>query len=97
MKNNIELIDASCPVVLKLQHRVRTSFDNIEDENGQIVIYGEPDHAEVNGMMGQTLGKAIIVRNEEDLLNVDDLWDIKANLAHQVLQALKAKELFTPG
>ena len=71
LKNNIELIDASCPVVLKLQHRVRTSFDNIEDENGQIVIYGEPDHAEVNGMMGQTLGKAIIVRNEEDLLNVD--------------------------
>ena len=71
LKNNIELIDASCPVVLKLQHRVRTSFDSIEDENGQIVIYGEPDHAEVNGMMGQTLGKAIIVRNEEDLLNVD--------------------------
>ncbi len=71
LRNNIELIDASCPVVLKLQHRVRTSFENIEDRDGQIVIFGEPGHAEVNGLMGQTLGKAIIVKNEEDLNNVD--------------------------
>ncbi len=71
LKNNIELIDASCPVVLKLQHRVRTSFDAIEDEDGQIVIYGEPGHAEVNGLLGQTLGKAIIVKNEEDLFKID--------------------------
>ena len=70
LKNNIELIDASCPVVLKLQHRVRTSFDNIE-EDGQIVIYGEAHHAEVNGLIGQTLGEAIVVKNEEDLVNVD--------------------------
>jgi len=71
LKNNIELIDASCPVVLKLQNRVRTSFDNIEDQDGQIVIYGEPGHAEVNGLIGQTLGKAILVRNEDDLADVD--------------------------
>jgi 4-hydroxy-3-methylbut-2-enyl diphosphate reductase len=71
LQNNIELIDASCPVVLKLQNRVRTSFDNMEDEEGQIVIYGEPGHAEVNGLVGQTLGKAIIVKNEEDLEKVD--------------------------
>ncbi len=71
LKNNIELIDASCPVVLKLQNRVRTSFDNIEDQDGQIVIYGEPGHAEVNGLIGQTHGKAILVRNEDDLVNVD--------------------------
>ena len=45
LKNNIELIDASCPVVLKLQHRVRTSFDTMEEEDGQIVIYGEVGHA----------------------------------------------------
>lgn len=71
LRNNIELIDASCPVVLKLQHRVRTSFDNIDELDGQIVIYGEPGHAEVNGLIGQTLGKAILVRNEEDLAKVD--------------------------
>src|SRR3954462_15614940 len=71
LQNNIELIDASCPVVLKLQHRVRTSFDLSETEGGQIVIYGEAGHAEVNGLIGQTLGKAIIVKTEEDLEKVD--------------------------
>lgn len=71
IKNNIELIDASCPVVLKLQHRVRTSFDGIEEVGGQIIIYGQPGHAEVNGLVGQTDGKAIVVFSEEDLDNID--------------------------
>lgn len=71
LKNNIELIDASCPVVLKLQHRVRTSFDKLEDTDGQIVIYGEVGHAEVNGLIGQTGGKALIVKTEEDLEKID--------------------------
>lgn len=71
LKNNIELIDASCPVVLKLQNRVRNSFDEVEDGDGQIVIYGEAGHAEVNGLVGQTNQKAIIVKTEEDLLKVD--------------------------
>lgn len=70
LRNNIELIDASCPVVLKLQNRVRLSVDDELDE-GQIVIYGEAGHAEVSGLVGQTLGKAIVVKNEEDLNNVD--------------------------
>jgi len=71
IKNNIELIDASCPVVLKLQNRVRTSFEAHEDDNRQIVIYGEEGHAEVNGLVGQTSGKAIIVRNEADIGRID--------------------------
>ena len=71
LKNNIELIDASCPVVLKLQNRVRTSFDEVLETGGQIVIYGETGHAEVNGLVGQTSGTALIVRNEEDLDKVD--------------------------
>ena len=71
IKNNIELIDASCPVVLKLQNRVRNSFDEVENGEGQIVIYGEAGHAEVNGLVGQTDQKAIIVKTEEDLLKVD--------------------------
>jgi 4-hydroxy-3-methylbut-2-en-1-yl diphosphate reductase len=71
LQNNIELIDASCPVVLKLQNRVRESYDDIEEDHGQIVIYGEAGHAEVNGLIGQTNEKAITVKTEEDLLKVD--------------------------
>jgi len=61
IENNIELIDASCPVVLKLQHRVKNAFDKMEREKGQIVIYGKKGHAEVIGLTGQTLEKAIVV------------------------------------
>lgn len=70
LKNNIELIDASCPVVLKLQNRVKTSFEGIEND-AQIVIYGQPGHAEVNGLVGQTDGRAIVVFEEKDLDNID--------------------------
>lgn len=71
IQNNIELIDASCPVVLKLQNRVRTSFEDVKENNGQVVIYGEPGHAEVNGLVGQTDGEAIIVTGEHDLDKID--------------------------
>lgn len=71
IKNNIELIDASCPVVLKLQYRVKTSFEEVLENGGQIVIYGQPGHAEVNGLVGQTDGKAIVVFTEEDLDNIN--------------------------
>lgn len=71
IENNIELIDASCPVVLKLQNRVKGSFDQMEEQNGQIVIYGKPGHAEVIGLTGQTKEKAIIVMEDEDLNQID--------------------------
>ncbi|MCH6234638.1 4-hydroxy-3-methylbut-2-enyl diphosphate reductase [Cognataquiflexum rubidum] len=71
IENNIELIDASCPVVLKLQHRVKTAFDKMEREQGQIVIYGKKGHAEVIGLTGQTLEKAIVVMEDKDLDKVD--------------------------
>lgn len=71
LDNNIELIDASCPVVLKLQHRVKSAFDKMEREDGQIVIYGKKGHAEVIGLTGQTLEKAIVVMEEEDLNKID--------------------------
>lgn len=71
IKNNIELIDASCPVVLKLQHRVKTAFDKMERDNGQIVIYGKKGHAEVIGLTGQTLEKAIVVMDDADLEKID--------------------------
>ena len=71
IENNIELIDASCPVVLKLQHRVKNAFDKMERENGQIVIYGKKGHAEVIGLTGQTLEKAIVVMDDSDLDKLD--------------------------
>ncbi|MET4107930.1 4-hydroxy-3-methylbut-2-enyl diphosphate reductase [Hymenobacter sp. UYP22] len=71
LRNNIELIDASCPVVLKLQNRVKHAFDASTRQNGQIVIYGQPGHAEVTGLAGQTLNKAIIVMTEQDLDQID--------------------------
>lgn len=71
IKNNIELIDASCPVVLKLQNRVKNAYDQMKRGEGQIVIYGKPGHAEVIGLTGQTLNNAIIVMEEEDLEQID--------------------------
>lgn len=71
IENNIELVDASCPVVLKLQNRVKNSYDQTKKRNGQLVIYGKPGHAEVIGLTGQTGNDAIIVTNEEDLVKID--------------------------
>jgi len=71
LKHNIELIDASCPVVLKLQNRIKHEFDRIEKRGGQVVIYGQHGHAEVAGLAGQTEGRAIIVKDESDLKQVD--------------------------
>lgn len=70
-KNNITLVDASCPVVLKLQSRIKTAYQNEGQDDTQIVIYGEHGHAEVNGLMGQTDGKAIVIENENDLSKID--------------------------
>ncbi|MEM7297403.1 MAG: 4-hydroxy-3-methylbut-2-enyl diphosphate reductase [Bacteroidota bacterium] len=71
IENNIELVDASCPVVLKLQYRVKNAYDQVKKKNGQLVIYGKPGHAEVIGLTGQTENEAIIVTGEEDLHKVD--------------------------
>ena len=67
--NGIEIIDATCPVVLKLQQRIKALYDNSEpDERPQIVIYGKIGHAEVNGLVGQTESHAIVV---EDIAGLD--------------------------
>jgi 4-hydroxy-3-methylbut-2-en-1-yl diphosphate reductase len=69
-QNNIELIDASCSVVLKLQKRIRKSYLEQAD-GGQIVIFGKEGHAEVNGLVGQTEGEAIVVSQLADLDKID--------------------------
>ncbi|RYD76407.1 MAG: 4-hydroxy-3-methylbut-2-enyl diphosphate reductase [Sphingobacteriales bacterium] len=68
LENNIELIDASCPVVLKLQHRVREAFD--DESDAPIYIYGKHGHAEVKGLVGQTLGQAVVFEDIAELDNV---------------------------
>lgn len=71
LANNIELIDASCPVVLKLQNRVKYEFDQMQKINGQVVIYGQQGHAEVEGIVGQTNQNAIVISNVKDVAALD--------------------------
>ncbi|HHT30695.1 MULTISPECIES: 4-hydroxy-3-methylbut-2-enyl diphosphate reductase [Petrimonas] len=75
-ENNIELIDASCPVVLGLQKRIKKKFITKQDEEGQIVIFGKKGHAEVNGLMGQTDETAIVIEKKEDIEKLDFSRDI---------------------
>jgi 4-hydroxy-3-methylbut-2-en-1-yl diphosphate reductase len=63
IQNNLELIDASCPVVLKLQNRIKNSYD--KDET--IYIYGKHGHAEVEGLLGQTDQKAVVFQDIAEL------------------------------
>lgn len=67
----IELVDATCPIVLALQQRIRKGYDEMLPVNGQIVIFGKPGHAEVVGLTGQTGGTAIIVSSPEDICSID--------------------------
>lgn len=73
-RNNIEIIDATCPVVLRLQQRIKATFGR--PGSPQIVIYGKTGHAEVNGLVGQTQGTAIVVEDESRLQSIDFSRDI---------------------
>ena len=73
-KNNIEIIDATCPVVLQLQRRILKQYETCPD--AQIVIFGKPGHAEVLGLVGQTQSHAIVVAHFEDVMNLDFNRDI---------------------
>lgn len=70
-QNNIELIDATCPVVLTLQEKVKRSYESKIDVNGQVVIFGKQGHAEIDGLNGQTDRNAIIIEGVADLDKVD--------------------------
>ncbi len=70
-QNNIELIDASCPVVLGLQKRVNKKYTHREKDDAQIVIYGKRGHAEVNGLLGQTDDSAIIIESKDEIDRLD--------------------------
>ena len=71
LENNIELLDASCPVVLKLQHQIKAGYEEIKELDGQVIIFGKEGHAEVVGLLGQTNNKAIVVATIDDLDKID--------------------------
>ena len=75
-KNQIEIIDATCPVVLHLQERIKKEYDSDNEHKKQIVIFGKNGHAEVLGLVGQTEGTAIVIESTEDLHKLDYHKDI---------------------
>ncbi|MCB2377827.1 4-hydroxy-3-methylbut-2-enyl diphosphate reductase [Hymenobacter sp. BT635] len=95
LQNDLTLIDASCPVVLKLQNRIKTSYDKKE----RIFIYGKHGHAEVRGLLGQTSGNAVVFESLDELLShelpanitlysqttksTDSFYRIKGELEHR--------------
>ena len=70
-ENNIELIDATCPVVLTLQEKVKNSYKSNLNSDGQVVIFGKKGHAEIIGLDGQTNSNAIIIENTDDIKKID--------------------------
>ena len=78
-QNNIEIIDATCPVVLQLQKRIKKQYEANSQQpsaNSQIVIFGKKGHAEVLGLVGQTVGNAIVIEHFDDVKQLDFSRDI---------------------
>jgi 4-hydroxy-3-methylbut-2-enyl diphosphate reductase len=77
-RNRIEIIDATCPVVLKLQQRINATFNGVgvDKPTPQIVIYGKRGHAEVLGLVGQTQGQATVIENIDEIDKIDYSRDI---------------------
>jgi 4-hydroxy-3-methylbut-2-enyl diphosphate reductase len=88
-RNNIRLIDGTCPVVIKLQKKIRKSFIENHGAGGQIVIFGKKNHPEVLGLSGQTDNLAIIVEEENDLAKIDFSQPVSL-----FAQTTKSKEAF---
>ena len=77
-ENNIEIIDATCPVVLRLQKRIKQEYTTKEPEKDkQIVIYGKNGHAEVLGLVGQTNGEAIVIEKIQEVSKIDLNKDVR--------------------
>ena len=78
-RNNIEIIDATCPVVLQLQKRIKKQYDVNSEQptaNSQIVIFGKRGHAEVLGLVGQTHSNAIVIEHFDEVSQLDFSRDI---------------------
>ncbi|NLE63453.1 MAG: 4-hydroxy-3-methylbut-2-enyl diphosphate reductase [Bacteroidales bacterium] len=86
-ENNITLIDATCPVVLKLQKDIKKSFEDAIFANGQILIFGKAGHAEVIGLLGQTQNKGIVITSLKDIDAID--YDRPAKMYSQTTQSVE--------
>ena len=75
-ENNIHIVDATCPVVLHLQERIRKEYTADTGHRKQIVIFGKNGHAEVQGLVGQTEGTAIVIESPEEVERLDMNRDI---------------------
>lgn len=75
-QNDIEIIDATCPVVLQLQKRIKRTYTSVENTDEQIVIFGKNGHAEVLGLVGQTHSHAIVIEKFDDVKKLDFNRDI---------------------
>jgi 4-hydroxy-3-methylbut-2-enyl diphosphate reductase len=82
---NVAVVDATCPVVLKLQERVKQAWLMAKKEGSQIVIYGKKGHAEVIGLVGQTEGEALVLESPDDVVQLDP--DKKTILFSQTTQS----------
>lgn len=70
-KNNIEIVDASCKIVLKLQEKVKKAAEDMEAKSGQIVIFGKASHPEVIGLVGQSKAKIIVIDSLDEIDQID--------------------------
>ena len=75
-KNGITLIDATCPVVLKLQQRIHRQYQELDPSTQQIIIFGQKGHAEVLGLVGQTDGTATVIESADEMDRIDFSKDI---------------------
>jgi 4-hydroxy-3-methylbut-2-enyl diphosphate reductase len=74
--NSIDIIDATCPVVLNIQKRIKREYDSASSLGKQIIIYGQKGHAEVLGLVGQTDGMAIVIESIKEIDRIDFKRDI---------------------
>jgi len=70
-KNNITIIEATCPIVKRLQSKIRETWIRTREGNGQVVIFGKPGHAEVVGLLGQINNEGILISGDEDFSKID--------------------------
>jgi len=70
-KNNITIIEATCPIVKRLQSKIKDTWLKTKKGNGQVVIFGKPGHAEVVGLLGQIKNEGILVSNADDFKKID--------------------------
>lgn len=70
-EHGVEVIDGTCPIVAKLQQKLRNAYENMDRENEQMVIFGKPDHPETIGLLGQVGGDALVVTTVEEIKTID--------------------------